>query len=83
MLIKADDIKIGDLVSFSCYGDLKLCKVINIPNSKNTLFKLSYRRTPGDHPYENTYSCVEPDASKHDRIEYRRLHGRDVWLVKR
>lgn len=88
MLIKFEDIKIGDEIIIPSNSKLKYLKVISV-TKKDSLKCSAFR---GDRPsfwnptytVKNVYIC-QPDASLHNAVFYLRDDNgyTDIWLVRR
>ena len=85
MLIRLEDIRVGDEIIIARHSGLKYLKVLRLPiKSGSHTFKCSV----GDWADLNNSSgfggtLCQADISKHTNIIYQNLYWRDIWLVKR
>lgn len=94
MLIKWEDLRVGDEIIISSYSQLKYLKVLKLASGKMKTHKCSIQRgnshsvtvnwSGGSYNVTKEITC-QPDITQHNSTYYLKDEGiyRDIWLVKR
>lgn len=95
MLIKWEDLKIGDEIIIPSNSNLKYLKIVKLgtKSHKTTFqkdvkeklsFSYTYNNVVTSYDVNKPFTCQE-DITKHDSVFYLKNEGnyRDIWLVKR
>jgi len=98
MLIKVEDLKVGDEIIISSYSNLKYLKVLKAPRIKETSYKgdpiyaslkcsicqkTNEYFTKSGLKYTRKEYVFEEDSTKHNTIIYVNLNEKGIYLVKR
>lgn len=89
MLVKIEDLQVGDEIIISWYADLIYLKVLQSPkkNKQGHWKSVKCSTSKNTYTYPNgvsySYKVFEADISLHNTEMYQDLNGRGIWLVKR